>query len=411
MNAVILSIGNELVNGSIVDTNSAYLADRLSEMGIHTLAHWTVSDDFGTCVDAFSRAAAQAQVVIATGGLGPTPDDLTRAALAEAMGSPLIRDEAMLEEITAFFALRGWPMNETNACQADRPDAARAISNAMGTAPGLVGMIDSATIYCLPGVPHEMKAMFESSVSPNLPRPEGVILRGAVHTCGMGESAIGQELADLIAVDGDTRIGTTASLGIVSIRLQIHAADRATGEAKLAGLMDDIRGRLAPAAYGINEETLASVIGRDLQAAGQTLATAESCTGGGIGKLLTDVPGSSSYYLGGVVAYDNRIKEQLLGVDADLLNTHGAVSEPVAGAMAAGARDGLGSDWAISTTGIAGPGGGTEAKPVGMVCFGLAGPDGVTTYTHRLHGTREFIRLRASVMAINLLRHRLSEST
>ncbi len=409
MNAIIISFGNELVNGSIVDTNSAYLADRLGELGIHTVAHWTVSDDFHACVDAFRAAADAAELIIATGGLGPTPDDLTRAALAEAMGCDLVRDEALLTEITAFFAQRGWPMNESNACQADRPVAAMGISNAMGTAPGLAGRIGQSSVYCLPGVPHEMKAMFESSVVPELPRAEGVILLGAVHTCGMGESAIGQELADLIAVNGDTRVGTTAAAGIISIRLQIHAADATTGRAKLDALMADIRRRLGAVVFGTNDDTLSSVVGQLLLAAGQTLATAESCTGGQVGKLLTDVSGASAYYLGGVVAYDNRIKEQFLGVAPSLLAAHGAVSEPVAGAMAAGAYAAFGSDWAVSTTGVAGPSGGTDAKPVGMVCFGIAGPNGVTTHTHQLHGTREFVRLRASITALNLLRQRLTE--
>jgi nicotinamide-nucleotide amidase len=407
MNAILLAIGNELVNGSVVDTNSACLANALASMGIDTIAHWTLSDDFDAGVDAFDCAARQADIVIATGGLGPTPDDLTRAALAKAMGCEVIRDPATLAEVEAFFAQRGWPMSEANACQADRPADATSIPNAMGTAPGLRATLHGAIVYCLPGVPHEMKAMFDSAVVPDLPTPPGVISRSAVHTCGMSESAIGKALSDMIAVHGDVRVGTTATAGMISIRLQVHSQTPDAAQAVLDGLIATIHDRLGEAVFGRDEDTLPSVIGAMLRNTAQTLATAESCTGGLIGKQLTDASGASEYYLGGVVAYDNQIKEDLLGVPRELLASHGAVSEPVAGAMATGVRQRLGATWAISTTGIAGPTGGTPAKPVGTVCFGLAGPDGVTTHTQQLHGTREYIRTRATIVALNLLRQRL----
>jgi nicotinamide-nucleotide amidase len=407
MNAIIISIGEELTSGQTVDTNSAFLARRLAECGIKTLEHHTVSDDRGPITAAIARAAQAAELVIVTGGLGPTDDDLTRHGLADALGTELAIDPKCLAHLEEWFRSRGRTMVASNRVQAMVPRGAEPLDNRMGTAPGLAAKVGGATVYVTPGVPSEMKMMFEEVIRPRLPAGTGVIASKVVHTFGSGESDVGMKIADLMRRGANPLVGTTVAAGMVSIRIQAHSADPDQARAMAAEAAAEVRRRLGDLVVGEDDETMAAVVGGLLRKRGQTLATAESCTGGLIGELITSVSGSSEYYLGGVVAYANRVKVELLGVSDELLRQAGAVSEPVAGAMTEGCRRRFSSDWAISVTGVAGPTGGTAEKPVGLVYIGLSGPGGTEILRSQFSGTREVIRLRASLMGMNLLRLKL----
>jgi len=404
MNAIILAIGEELVSGQTVDTNSAYLSLRLGALGIRTVAHRTVGDDRTAIAEAFRVAAAEADVVLATGGLGPTADDLSRHGLADAMGAELVTDPASLEAIEAFFRRRGRQMTATNRVQAMVPVGAEPIENPMGTAPGIAARLGDAKVFVMPGVPVEMEVMFDRSVAGRLGRRNGVILHRVLHTFGAGESDLAGRIGDLMARDANPLVGTTASAGMVSIRITARGDDGQSAGRLADEVGDELRRRLGHLVIGAGDESMASAVGGLLVAAGQSLATAESCTGGLIGQMLTASSGASDYYRGGVVAYANAVKCDVLGVGEDLLAEHGAVSEPVAAAMAEGCRDRCEADWALSVTGIAGPTGATESKPVGLVYIGVAGPDGTVVHGHHLPGSRELIRHRAAMAALNHIR-------
>jgi nicotinamide-nucleotide amidase len=409
MIANILSVGDELVSGQTVDSNSAYLARQLALLGIPAPRHETVADDLDDLRGAFSRAAEAADVVLVTGGLGPTVDDLTRQALADAMGEELRLDENRLREIEAFFSRRGRTMADANKTQAMVPSSAEAIPNTVGTAPGIAARLKGAEVFVMPGVPHEMREMFTRSVAPRLKGGAGVIVHRLLHTFGTGESDIGQEIGDLMKRRRNPAIGTTAKAGQVGIRIVARAETREKAERMIAADRAELEKRLDGLVIGSDGDTMASVLGDRLREAGQTLATAESCTGGLIGKEMTDMPGASDYFLGGVVAYHNEIKQKMLGVDPRLLVEHGAVSEPVARAMADGVRERFQTDWGIGVTGIAGPTGGSEEKPVGTVFIGIAGPGGTQVHRHVFPGDREFVRARTALAALNYVRTRAGE--
>ncbi|MFA6133109.1 MAG: competence/damage-inducible protein A [Phycisphaerae bacterium] len=404
MRAVILSIGDELISGKTVDTNSAYLARQLGSMGIETLAHWTLGDDQAAIAAALTAAAAVGDVVIVSGGLGPTADDLTRQGLAEAMGTGLVLDEQRLAEIEDFFRRRGREMIAANRIQAMIPAGAQAIPNKVGTAPGIAATVGGKSVYVMPGVPYEMEWMFSNAIAPLLPRQAGVILYRIVHTFGQGESDIGTAIADLMKRDRNPTVGTTVAGGLVSVRIISRGEDERQARSLASETIAAVRLRLGKLVVGVEEQTMASVVGDLLRARGASLSVAESCTGGMIGQLVTATPGASDYYLGGLVAYANQVKIRQLGVPEDLIGRHGAVSEPVAEAMANGCRAMFQSTYALSITGIAGPAGGSEDKPVGLVYIGLAGPAGTVVFRHVLPGIRDIVRLRASLTALNHLR-------
>jgi nicotinamide-nucleotide amidase len=408
MNAVILSIGDELTNGQTVDTNSAYLSRELARRGIATLAHCTVGDDRRLIAGAIRQACGLSELVLVTGGLGPTEDDLTRQALADVLGVELRLHPKCLAVLEEFFRRRGRTMVDANRIQAMVPLGAEVLENQVGTAAGLAAKVGSSQVYIVPGVPFEMRWIFENVIAARLPAQEGVIVHRVIHTFGAGESDVGAKIADLMQRGANPTVGTTVAAGLVSIRVVTGAQDAAASRAMSQPVVDDIKRRLGTLVVGEDEQTMASALGELLHRAGQTVASAESCTGGMIGQMLTSVPGSSNYYLGGVIAYDNRIKQELLGVPQELLDQHGAVSEPVALAMAAGCLKRFNSDWAISITGIAGPGGGTDEKPVGLVYVALAGKT-VTPIAARtlFPGQRDMIRLRSSLAAMDMLRTRL----
>ncbi len=406
MRSIIISVGNELTSGQTLDTNGAYLAAQLGKRGIAVTSHVTIGDDTRAIAAAIAQAAGLAEIVMVTGGLGPTDDDLTRQALAEAMGCELELNEACLAELEAHFARRGWPMSPSNRSQAMLPAGATAIRNTCGTAPGIAAKIDSADIYVTPGVPAEMHEMFQKQIIPLLPLDSGCILHRAIHTFGGGESAVGEKVSDLMGRDNPI-VGTRVSSGVVSIRITARGETHQAAEALIDKTAAEVESRLGDIVFGCDGDTLPSVVGELLKARSATLSVAESCTGGIIGGLVTQPSGSSEYFLGGIISYADEVKHRELRVPESMLAELGAVSEPVAKAMAEGARAKFNATYALSVTGIAGPTGGSEEKPVGLVYIGLAGPDSTDVHRHQLSGDRHRIRLRAAMTALNHLRLKL----
>ncbi|MEM7413711.1 MAG: competence/damage-inducible protein A [Myxococcota bacterium] len=379
MKAEVLTIGDELLRGEIVDSNKAFLSDRLLSLDIETHFHASVRDEPADMVDAFHRAADRSDVVLVSGGLGPTRDDLTSEVLGQAFERPLRLDEDALAGIRAFFESIGREMTDNNASQAYFPEGADVLANPIGTAPGFGLDVGRALFFCMPGVPREMMRMMDEQVLPRIARRQsgGQVVRARLlRTFGIGESSLDAELAD-VAASGDVSLGFRTSFPDNYLRPVARATDVAAAEARLDAVCATIRERLGAIVYGEGEASLADVVGALLRERGTRIAVAESCTGGLIAEKLTDVAGASRYFQGGVVAYANEAKEAQLGVPAELLAEHGAVSEPVARAMAEGARARFGADLAVATTGISGPDGGTEEKPVGLVHLALADAEGV----------------------------------
>ncbi|MBI4578651.1 MAG: competence/damage-inducible protein A [Planctomycetes bacterium] len=411
MDAIIISVGNELTAGQTVDTNTAWLSQRLAEIGAHVTLHVTVADEVAPLEREIRRACELADVVLITGGLGHTEDDLTREALATVLGVGLELNERCLERIRAYFTQRQRPMPQANTGQAMFPIGSTPIDNTCGTAPGIRAAFGRATIYVMPGVPREMQVMYERDVGPELQgRAAGaVILARTIQTFGAGESEIGERIRDLMSRGRNPTVGTTAQQAVIGVRIHAAGAGRTEAEHLLERTAAEIKSRLGPLVFGEDDDTLWSVVTRQLIAAGKKLSTAESCTGGLIAASITDTPGSSACFIDGVVTYSNAAKTRLLAVPADLIAAHGAVSRPVAEAMAHNCRRLSGSDYAISVTGIAGPSGGTPEKPVGLVYIGLADGGRCDVHEVRLGSflTRSEIRDRARKYALNLLRLRL----
>lgn len=415
MNCVLLSIGDELVLGQTVDTNSAWLSGRLMERGVMPLYHLTVPDDRPAIAAAIREAARAAKLVIVTGGLGPTDDDLTRQGLADAMGVELVTDELALRQVREWFTRRQRPMVGRNAVQALAPRGSTILENPTGTAPGLCATLAGSTVLSFPGVPRELFAMFELHVEPLLQSIEAAgarprtILTHKINTFGEGESRVAELLGELMARDRNPVVGTTVSRGVVSVRIRSDFPSRPLAQQHLDDTAREIRRRLGPLVYGDDDTTLAHVVIDLLRQRRKTLALAESCTGGLIGTELTEIPGASDALLGGWIVYSNQLKNEQLGVSLDVLQQHGAVSEPVALALAEGARLRARSDFALAVTGIAGPGGGTPDKPVGTVWIALADATHPTlAQRFIMPGDRHTIRDRSAKTALNMLRLRLS---
>ena len=379
MRAEILTIGDELLRGEIVDTNKALLSERLLGLDVETRFQTSVGDDPEEMADAFRRAASRVDVVLVSGGLGPTRDDLTTEVLGQTFGRRMLQDPAALETIRDFFRRVGREMTQNNAKQACFPEGAEVLPNPVGTAPGFVLEAGGAVFFCMPGVPRELAQMLDEQVLPRIAKRRGggeVVRARLLRTFGMGESALDAELAD-VALSGGVSLGFRTAFPDNYLRPVARAASAALAEAMLDRVCESIRARLGPLVYGEGEaETLPVVAGRLLRERGRTLAVAESCTGGLVAERVSEVPGASDYFLGGVVAYANAAKEGLLGVPRELLDRHGAVSDEVARAMAEGVRRRFGADLGVATTGISGPDGGTAEKPVGLVHVALARAEG-----------------------------------
>ncbi len=412
MKAEILSIGSELTSGQSLDTNSQWLSLRLAEMGVPVGWHTTIADDFDDNVAAFRIATQRAGLVIATGGLGPTLDDLTREALAKLAGVELLFHEESFEQIKAMFARRNRHMPERNRVQAMLPAGAEAIPNAMGTAPGIWMQFGRCVVVAMPGVPSEMHAMFEAQVKPRLERlglAGGVLVQRKINTFGQGESMVEQKVADLTRRGHVPEVGITASDATISLRILARAPTRELALAQIAPVEQTILERLGTMVYGFDDEELQHAVVRLLAEKRKTLATAESVTGGLVAQRITQVPGASDWFRGGVVAYVNDIKSQLLDVPPELTAKHDVISGPVVEGMAAGCRRRFGADLAVSTVGLAGPGAGDSAKPVGLVHVGLAWEGGVHSTSFSWGGTRADIQSRTAKMALNRVRLHLIE--
>jgi nicotinamide-nucleotide amidase len=410
----LLTIGDELLLGTTVDTNAAFLGERLNAAGYRVLRHTTVGDQPAAIRAALREALERTACVICTGGLGPTPDDLTRPVVAGLYGCERRLNEQWLGEIERRFLARGMPMPEINRHQAMVPAGATVFRNRRGTAPGLA-LTDPrlGTTVLLPGVPAELRALLEEQVLPFLARqlgPGTPVRSRTLRTTGVAESALAERLAGLL---DDLPQLTLAYLptGIgIDLRLTSWGElDEREAAVALADGEERLRRAAGDIIYGTGRDDLAAVAGSKLRAAGLRLAVAESCTGGLLAARITAIPGSSDYFLGGAVAYADTAKQALLGVAGETLQQHGAVSEPVALELALGAVRAVGADCGVAITGIAGPGGGTVDKPVGTVWIAVALPGGTRTVLHRFSGTREEIRARAAQAALDMLWRAIQE--
>jgi nicotinamide-nucleotide amidase len=394
--AEIITIGDELLRGEIVDSNKARIAERLLMLDLECRHQVSVLDDPADMQDAFRRAADRSDFVLVSGGLGPTRDDLTTEVLADTFGRQMELDEDSLALIQAFFARVGREMSDVNRKQAFFPTGADVLRNPIGTAPGFSIREGRAVFFAMPGVPRELDLMMDEQVLPRIERlftegaagarlTEGATGAGVterrfvravlLRTFGMGESTLEAELLDL-ARDGDVELGFRTSFPDNFLRPVARAKTAEEADRRIGHVTDAIRARLGSIVYGEGDDTMESVVGRLLTERGLSVATAESCTGGLIAERMTDVPGSSAYFLGGIVAYSNAAKASLLGVSEALLEGDGAVSEPVVRAMAEGARARFGSDFGVATSGISGPDGGTAEKPVGLVWVAISTAEG-----------------------------------
>lgn len=409
--AYILSIGNELLSGQTVDTNAAWLAGELLTEGISTAGVSLVPDEVGRIVHSLQEASAAGDVILLTGGLGPTDDDLTRHGLAAFLGRNLELRPELFAEVEAFFTRLGRTMPERNRIQAYLPEGTEALANPVGTAPGIWAEQEGKVYAAMPGIPSEMKKMFREQILPRLTvsGDSQVTVVEKMHCFGPGESTLAEKLGDLMDRKRNPLINCTVGGGVITLHIVASAASRQEALDLIEKDRRLLYSLLGDWVYGVGEETLPLVLGRKLAETGKTLVFAESCTGGLCSKLMTDLPGSSRYFLGGWVTYSNEAKARDLDVPEDLLVQYGAVSEPVAEAMAAGAARKSGADIAASITGIAGPEGGTEQKPVGTVYISVwIGGKSQTLCCRFPAVSRDNIRLRTALTALNWIRLELN---
>ncbi len=408
-----LSIGDELLIGQTVNTNAGWIGEQLSLIGIRPVRTRVIGDDRSEILEALRTCVAD--VVLITGGLGPTKDDITKHTLCDFFGTPLVRDPAIEQHIVRMFVSMGRDakdIQEVNRAQADLPEGCRVVPNSRGTASGMWFEREGRVYMSMPGVPYEMKGIMSEHVLAQLHerfRPPAIVHRTLL-TAGLGESLLAQRIEqweDGLAAHG-IKLAYLPSPGMVKLRLSAYANTDALLAKKKVDQQAALLYALIPELiFGEGEDSLEQVIGRMLKERAQTLALAESCTGGYLSHLITSVPGSSAYYIGGVVSYANAVKMEELGIPSDMLELNGAVSQPVVERMAQGVRTALRSDWAIATTGIAGPDGGTPEKPVGTVWIAVAGPQGVVSRIGSFPGTRDLVIERAAMSGLNMLRKEL----
>lgn len=412
MKAAIISIGDELILGQTMDSNSAWLSAELVHRGCLPVYHKTVGDDLDAVAGAIREASTVADLVIASGGLGPTDDDVTREALSVALASPLVLDNDSLGVIQEFFHRIGREMPCRNRIQAMHPVGTRMLPNPWGTAPGIQAALGKARIYVFPGVPREMKSMFARYVVEWLDGTvSGCIATDSVCTFGAGESSVAEALGDLMARNRNPCVGTTVSGGEVTVRIRSEGGDPIASRRSCEATTEMVRQRLGPWVVATGGVGLVEATAELAVRLHKRVAVAESCTGGWVAKLLTDVAGASQFFVGGWTVYSNALKQSQLGVPRDLLERYGAVSEPVATAMATGALARSEADYAVAVTGIAGPDGGTTEKPVGTVWIALAYRSNGTVQTDCrrwvLPGDRDMVRMRAAKTAVDCLRQGL----
>ena len=411
--AEIISIGDELLIGQTINTNAGWMGEQLALIGVRAKRVLTISDDRTEILNAL--AAATCDVVLITGGLGPTKDDITKYTLCEFFGTRLVRNkeaEARVREI--FMKLGRHPKDilDVNLAQADLPESCSVLPNERGTASGMWFERDGRVFVSMPGVPYEMRAIMRSGVLPRVQelfRPPTIVHR-TILTTGLGESMLAKRIADWedsLSAEG-IKLAYLPSPGIVKLRLSTYAeADGPAATERVDRKARELSVLIPELIYGEGEDRLQQVVGRLLKERGQTLSLAESCTGGYVSHLITSIPGSSAYFTGGVVSYHNAVKMEELGIPSDMLELNGAVSQPVVEQMASGVRSALRTDWSVAYSGVAGPDGGTPEKPVGTVWIAVAGPDGVRSKLVNFPGTRDLVIERSALAGLNMLRKRL----
>ncbi len=414
MTAEIICVGTELLLGDILNSNAQFLAQQLAQLGIPHYYQSVVGDNPERLKLVLELAASRSQILIFTGGLRPTPDDLTTATIADFFGVPLIEDPEILADITRKYANRKREMSPSNRKQALIPQGAKILPNPTGTAPGIIWQprLDQLTILTFPGVPSEMYPMWTETAVPYL-RSQGwgqqAIYSRVLKFWGIPESTLAEKVADFLNLSNPT-VAPYANKGEVKLRISARADSKTTAEALISPVEQQLRQIGGRYCYGADDDTLASVVGQLLISAKETLSVAESCTGGGLGQTLTNISGSSAYFLGGIISYDNQVKISLLDVSPTDLDQYGAVSAQVAKQMALGVRSRLSASWGLSITGIAGPGGGTDTKPVGLVYIGLASPNGAVVAVEHKFGAlqeRSWIRQLSITSALDHLRCQL----
>ncbi len=412
MKACIISIGNELLSGQTVDTNTAWLSGQLLARGMAVAGSWTVPDEQLRIVAAIRQASQEGELILITGGLGPTDDDLTRQAVADYLGMALEFHPELLVQISDFFETRGKKMAPNNRSQACIPAGSTVLDNPLGTAPGFWACKDTISLAVMPGVPAEMKRMFIDQVVPRIEcSAEGpVVVSGKLRCFGAGESDIAQKLGALMARRRNPLINCTCGSGEIVLHIVAMAAGRKTAQAMIETDKVVLRECLGNWVYGEDDQTLAAVVGELLRARRETIALAESCTGGLLSQMLTDIPGASDYMRAGWITYCNEAKMSQLDIPEKLIVDFGAVSEPVARMMAQQAAQKSGADVAVAITGIAGPGGGTAPKPVGLVYIAVVIDGDCEVKECRFPPmNRHWVRLRSALTALNLVRLRLSD--
>lgn len=404
--AAVIAIGDELLAGFVVNNNAAHISAELARAGVKTVRQLVVGDDAGEITAAFETARGVGALAVCTGGLGPTPDDITLDAVAKYFGRELVIHRPTLEEIERHFARRKIPMPEINVGQAMVPAGAKVLPNPIGTAPGIILEAGGFVCFLLPGVPDEMEVILARGVLPFL-KDRGLageeIFTRTLRVVGISESGLYELVSDL-PIPGDIALGYYPRAGEILLRFSGRGADEGAFAELTEPVVAEFRGKLGRLLYGEGDDPLERVLGELLRENGKTLAAAESCTGGLLGKVLTDIAGSSDYFLGSAVTYSNEAKVKVLGVKQETLEAHGAVSEAVAAEMAEGARRVFGADYGLAITGVAGPGGGTPGKPVGTVCFGLSRERETHTRIDTFLGDRARVRRRATVRAMDLVR-------
>lgn len=409
MDAEIIAVGSELLTPHRHDTNSLYLTGKLNLLGIEVRFKTVVGDDAGRLASVFRTALDRSELVLLMGGLGPTEDDVNREVVANVLGLTLREVPEIIERIAARYARTGRRMPANNARQALVPEGAEWLPNKRGTAPGIWIEHDSKTIVMLPGPPTEMEAMFDEQCVPRLKKrvPGTPIRTRIIKVAGLPESEVDERIAPLYKPYKNVSTTILSTGGAIEVHLNAHAATQQEADALLDELTDKIEPALGDHIFSTRGETLEEVVGMYLVMRQKTLATAESCTGGLLGERITRVPGSSEYYLGGTVCYSNELKIKFAGVSPKLLETCGAVSRPVAQALAEGIRRKANASIGIGITGIAGPGGGTETKPAGMVFIAVADDRGTEVREFHFPGDRERVRLLSSQFALEMLRRRI----
>lgn len=408
--ASIITIGDEILIGQIVDTNSAWLGAEFSKLGIAVVRVFSIPDEKESILSTLQDALKISNVIILTGGLGPTSDDITKFTLAQFFNSKLVLHDATLKHVESIFARRGFSLLESNRLQAMVPDNCKVLPNPTGTAPGMWFENEGKIVVSLPGVPFEMKAIMENSVFPalqstlTLPSIEHVTLL----TAGIGESILAEKIKSVeLALPSHIKLAYLPSLAEVRLRLSGNGKDKILLSNEIRRFAEEIRLHAGAYIYGEDIDTLESVIGQLCISKKATLSTAESCTGGYLAHKITSVPGSSAYYMGSILSYSNAVKHQQLHIPIELINHYGAVSEPVAKAMAENVKNILKTDFAIATTGVAGPGGGSEEKPVGTVWIGVSGPTGTFARMFSFGDDRQRTIHRTAIMGMDMLRRML----